>query len=492
MLSNLSIFSWLLLIISAGCIILAGAALRIRYQDVTIWFVGLLLAYAVQAFGYAFELTSDELNSVKFWLNIEFIGACFIPTCVVLFAVSYKTRLPPPLWLASSTLLISFLVLFGQLTNDFHGLGFNITGLKKIDGITVTVNHYGILYLAYSLYVHLAAIVSIIIFYRSMKNTHAVLKTQILLILVGITLTWLNYIWTLFGYTPYGLDMGTFGFVFCTIAFAVSVFRYDLIKLTPIARDQIFNQVEHGYIVTDAEFRLIDYNPKAKFFFPDLSTEQIGKIIYNFIDPTLFVYDKTNVVKLGNGKRVQVQCSLIGKNITMAIGSVIMLSDVTEKELLFEEMERVANTDVLTGCYNRYALHNQLKQQIIESRLNSKPLSLLTLDVQKFRKLNELHGYTIGDMRLKQLSHILGYHLPINALLSRYIGDIFVVILPSYHLESASQVAEQLVDKVKQLTTLSINTYCIQHLSEESDRQLIDRLLNEAMLVKKVRSDMEV
>lgn len=223
-----------------------------------------------------------------------------------------------------------------------------------------------------------------------------------------------------------------------------------------------------------------------------MSTEQIGKIIYNFIDPTLFVYDKTNVVKLGNGKRVQVQCSLIGKNITMAIGSVIMLSDVTEKELLFEEMERVANTDVLTGCYNRYALHNQLKQQIIESRLNSKPLSLLTLDVQKFRKLNELHGYTIGDMRLKQLSHILGYHLPINALLSRYIGDIFVVILPSYHLESASQVAEQLVDKVKQLTTLSINTYCIQHLSEESDRQLIDRLLNEAMLVKKFRSDMEV
>ena len=244
MFADFTVFSWVLFVISALCLILAGATLKIRYQSVTIWFIGLLLAYAIQAFGYAFELTSHELDSIKFWLNIEFVGACFIPTCVVLFAVSYQTRTSPPLWLVSSLLSISAIVLLGQLTNDLHGLGFNIVGLEKVDNITVTTNHLGWLYLAYSLYIHLAVIVSVIIFIRCMQNTHPVLRPQILLILVGITLTWLNYIWTLFGNTPYGLDIGTFGFIFCTIAFAISVFRYDLIKLTPIARDQIFHQVQ--------------------------------------------------------------------------------------------------------------------------------------------------------------------------------------------------------------------------------------------------------
>ncbi|MFB2657824.1 histidine kinase N-terminal 7TM domain-containing diguanylate cyclase [Shewanella xiamenensis] len=492
MFADFTVFSWVLFVISALCLILAGATLKIRYQSVTIWFIGLLLAYAIQAFGYAFELTSHELDSIKFWLNIEFVGACFIPTCVVLFAVSYQTRTSPPLWLVSSLLSISAIVLLGQLTNDLHGLGFNIVGLEKVDNITVTTNHLGWLYLAYSLYIHLAVIVSVIIFIRCMQNTHPVLRPQILLILVGITLTWLNYIWTLFGNTPYGLDIGTFGFIFCTIAFAISVFRYDLIKLTPIARDQIFHQVEQGYIVIDEQSRLIDYNPKAKVFLPALSTGKIGQPLSSFIDPSLVADNQTKVIRLNDGKRVQVQRSLMGKNAAMAIGSVIMLSDVTEKEQLLEEMERIANTDSLTGCHNRHALHCRLKQQIIESRHQLTPLSIVVLDIVGFRKVNEVHGYTVGDMRLKQLSHILSHHLPSDAILTRYIGDIFIIILPGYRLEDANQLALQLADKAKQLTSLAISTFCVQHLSEESDRQVIDRLLGEAMQLKKLKPSLAV
>ncbi len=475
MFSNFTVLSWVLLLIAFLCLLLAGAALKVRHQAVTVWFVCLLLAYAIEAFGYAFELASDDLASVLFWLNLEFVGAVFIPSCALLFAISYQTRKSPPHWLSATLLIISSLVLVAQLTNEWHGQGFSIIGLSEVNGLTITTNKIGMIYWAYSLYIHFSVICSIIIFIRCMQNAHPVLRPQILFILVGITLTWLNYTWTLFGNTPYGLDMSAFGFSFCIVAFSISVFRYGFIKISPIARDQIFHQVEHGYIVLDDELRVIDYNPKAQNLFPTLDQSVIGQSIYTLFEPDLLDLNGVHVLRLGDA-RLQVQRCLIGENEAMAIGSVVTLYDVTEKEQLLEEMEKMANTDSLTGSLNRHALEQQLRQLIIESRRRVSPVTVLALDVIKFRKINDIHGYTIGDMRLKQLCHLLINQLPQEALLGRYVGDIFLVILPNMKIENALQLAKDVEMKAQSLISLSLHTSCLQHVSEESERQLIDRL----------------
>ncbi|MBJ6922777.1 diguanylate cyclase, partial [Vibrio cholerae] len=104
------------------------------------------------------------------------------------------------------------------------------------------------------------------------------------------------------------------------------------------------------------------------------------------------------------------------------------------------------------------------------------PVTVLALDVIKFRKINDIHGYTIGDMRLKQLCHLLINQLPKEALLGRYVGDIFLVILPNMKIENALQLAKDVEMKAQSLISLSLHTSCLQHVSEESERQLIDRL----------------
>ncbi|WP_407047652.1 histidine kinase N-terminal 7TM domain-containing protein, partial [Vibrio cholerae] len=63
MFSNFTVLSWVLLLIAFLCLLLAGAALKVRHQAVTVWFVCLLLTCSIQAFGYAFELASDDLDS---------------------------------------------------------------------------------------------------------------------------------------------------------------------------------------------------------------------------------------------------------------------------------------------------------------------------------------------------------------------------------------------------------------------------------------------
>nr|MCO7021556.1 GGDEF domain-containing protein [Vibrio paracholerae] len=61
-------------------------------------------------------------------------------------------------------------------------------------------------------------------------------------------------------------------------------------------------------------------------------------------------------------------------------------------------------------------------------------------------------------------------------LLGRYVGDIFLVILPNMKIETALQLAKDVEMKAQSLISLSLHTSCLQHVSEESERQLIDRL----------------
>ncbi|MBJ6923171.1 PAS domain-containing protein, partial [Vibrio cholerae] len=84
------------------------------------------------------------------------------------------------------------------------------------------------------------------------------------------------------------------------VAFSISVFRYGFIKISPIARDQIFHQVEQGYIVLDDELRIIDYNPKAQNLFPTLDQFVIGQSIYTLLEPDLLDLNGVHVLRLGN------------------------------------------------------------------------------------------------------------------------------------------------------------------------------------------------
>lgn len=478
MLAELTIFSWFLLLCSALSLLLAIAALRIRYQPVTIWFVAQLLAYAIEAFGYAFELTSQDLDTANFWLDIEFVGAAFIPTFVLLFAYAYKNRTSPPLWLIVTLNTFSILILIGQLTNSYHHTGFTFTELARINGVSVMAYELGVLYWIYAVYIQVAVIASILMFFQCLVSAHPALRPQIVMILSGIVLTWLNYLWTLSGTTPYGLDLSAFGFVFCVVTFSISVFRYNFIKIAPIAREHIFYGIEHGYIVIDEEQRVVDFNPAAQRFLPNLDAKIIGQSIETV--PIIGANWPTidSVLKLDNGVHLKFEQNPIGKTPELTLGRVITVQDVTEREEMLAHISALANSDDLTGLLNRQALSQNLAQAIISARRDQVPLSLIAIDIENFRNVNAIHGYTIGDMRLKQLAAMLGSVIPSTARLCRYVSDLFIVLLPGTDYQDAVKLEGEIVRDAQQSLTVSLNSTCVQHRSEESVKQVLDRLLS--------------
>ncbi len=118
-----------------------------------------------------------------------------------------------------------------------------------------------------------------------------------------------------------------------------------------------------------------------------------------------------------------------------------LMKELQEKN---EILERLADIDGLTGVYNNRYFRNTFERELNRSVRNSKPLSLVLIDIDYFKKLNDAHGHLVGDFVLIEFSRILGSNLREYDTLARYGGEEFVVILPETVIEDACTVAEKL------------------------------------------------
>lgn len=101
-------------------------------------------------------------------------------------------------------------------------------------------------------------------------------------------------------------------------------------------------------------------------------------------------------------------------------------------------------TDSLTSLANRRSLDEDLNRRLDQWRRNHTPLSLLLLDVDRFKQLNDQFGHPAGDRVLQEVARILDADLREMDLTARYGGEEFAVLLPDTKLADAGQVAERL------------------------------------------------
>ncbi len=157
--------------------------------------------------------------------------------------------------------------------------------------------------------------------------------------------------------------------------------------------------------------------------------------------------------------------------------------DQLKKALL--ELEKLATTDSLTGIYNRRQLFVIGEQELQRSYRNNRPLSLLLLDLDYFKKINDLYGHSIGDQALILMAQTTLKSLRNSDFFCRFGGEEFVVILPETTLSEASEIAERLrfnlaeVSLFSQSETISF-TVSIGVTSSTPSPCAFDLLLNRA------------
>lgn len=116
--------------------------------------------------------------------------------------------------------------------------------------------------------------------------------------------------------------------------------------------------------------------------------------------------------------------------------------DITRRKTIEHKLQRLAATDSLTGLYNRRALLRAAVKQLRQDR--RAPLSVLAVDIDHFKRINDEHGHPVGDQALRGVAQRLTETLRTDALLGRVGGEEFVVVLPGVALADALAVGERL------------------------------------------------
>ena len=122
---------------------------------------------------------------------------------------------------------------------------------------------------------------------------------------------------------------------------------------------------------------------------------------------------------------------------------------IRENERLFKEVQRLAVTDGLTGLFNRHKLDAALANEFERARRYKRPLSLIMIDMDGLKGINDTYGHPAGDAALKMVADVIRSQIRRVDMPARFGGDEFVVLLPEVELNLAVKIAERICDKIK-------------------------------------------
>lgn len=158
---------------------------------------------------------------------------------------------------------------------------------------------------------------------------------------------------------------------------------------------------------------------------------------------------------------------------------------VIENSWLYNKIKRIAITDSLTGIYNHGFLYENLCKEYNRAERNNLALTLLMIDIDYFKKINDTYGHRQGDAILHKLSQLLKDYMRSYDTLGRYGGEEFAIILPETDIKAGLILAERLRIRVGEYnfgdmhtiikSTISIGVSSYSHAGTKSAEDLINR-----------------
>jgi diguanylate cyclase (GGDEF)-like protein len=160
-----------------------------------------------------------------------------------------------------------------------------------------------------------------------------------------------------------------------------------------------------------------------------------------------------------------------------------------ENARIFDQMKEMAITDAVTQLYSRRHFTTQVQAEVERSNRHGSALSILMVDIDKFKRVNDTWGHNAGDVVLRSVAHVCKDSLRLNDLVGRWGGEEFAVALPETGLREAEVVAERLRRAVDEMTvpvgsdmarvTVSVGVACLnaetstlEALVDSADRAL--------------------
>lgn len=159
---------------------------------------------------------------------------------------------------------------------------------------------------------------------------------------------------------------------------------------------------------------------------------------------------------------------------------VAVQRDITAENRLLRTLRQQADYDPLTAIYNRRSAERLFEREIERARRSGDSLSVMLLDIDRFKAINDEHGHAVGDEVLKQLTHRIANRLRVNDLFARWGGEEFLIVLPSTARDDAAQLGETIREYVESTDfpgsiSITVSIGVAEWRSDEDREQVIER-----------------
>lgn len=154
----------------------------------------------------------------------------------------------------------------------------------------------------------------------------------------------------------------------------------------------------------------------------------------------------------GTRRHIEWRITAMGQPQKGAVTLVLTQRDVTEQVEKEAQLNRLATTDMLTGLINRLQFDTVLKSELSRHKRYARPISLIMLDIDYFKGINDSYGHDVGDRVLVGVAHLLNCNLRKADCCARWGGEEFILLAPETSLEQAVRLAEKIRGAIKHAT----------------------------------------
>jgi len=214
----------------------------------------------------------------------------------------------------------------------------------------------------------------------------------------------------------------------------------------------ILESTSDGILVLNLDGQVIHTNSKFEELVGLSEKLRQGDTLAVFKEHMLYEYFSIKVEKEGNKQRIlhlengtvleQYTCELMDEG--LITGRLWSYRDITDKARAEEELKRLATTDSLTTLWNRHYFMDKGTYEVNQAQNTKQPLTLLFIDIDHFKQINDSYGHSVGDEALKYMAVNLKKYAKNTDIIARMGGEEFCILLPNTNLDSACLFAEKL------------------------------------------------
>ncbi len=421
-------------------------------------FLVLMAEVFIYTFGYSQELIQTTPAGILFWSRFQYLGVAFIPASILQLTFHfrfYRENLP----LSPKILLFrlpSLITLISHWSAPAGRLYYREWSVAFTDTIPVISHIRGPVYYMHMSYVVLALAVSLGLYgWMALKNSGRSRKGFFYLML-GSLVPGIGYITFMMGIYPEGLDVNPIFMSLVGPFFAYGILTENLVGNLRNGKAKFFEESPQPVFIFNKEGLLIDWNRAASHILNQPRLKTLNKPWEDLLRD----WDAQEIHH--NGAELRHQTEILRDDKIYASqklpftddrketrGFLIILSDITELKKSVANLKTAAQTDGLTGTYNRKTWEELAGEALRHAGESGAPGSILMIDLDHFKLVNDSHGHQTGDQVIKEVARRLQAVLRDKDILGRYGGEEFCLWLADTGPEAALKVSRRCCDAVE-------------------------------------------